>query len=318
MLISFLGVFITVLIFETECLPLKFSASILTKNMATLEDKILGEKKEYYCSSGSEGEDSNDDLDTESDGACCNSESTSASYQGDAEWNGVSSNTGPKGVIKDWENYKKLEKEKMTEKNKQRMVEIQKFVLNCRSAREEEAEEMAQLDKELSELFDDEFLHEYRKKRMNEMLSSSTNLPKFSHLIHLKNGEEFLEAVDKENKSVTVIVHIYEDNNAGCRMMNKRLSDLSHLHPHVKFCKLVSSAAGMSSHFKSDGVPALLVYKGGQMVGNFVRVTDELGDDFYTDDVENYLIEHGMINDRSCVPTIIGNDNSGDSDVSLD
>lgn len=285
--------------------------------MATLEDKILGEKKHYYCSSSSEGEDSNDEVDNESEGACCNSESSSSSFQTENDWNGVSSNTGPKGVLKDWEMFKKLEKENKIEKGKQQMRAIQKFALTCKTAKEEEKDEIEQLDKELSELFDDQFLAEYRKKRMNQMLSNSSKLPKFGKLIHLKNGDDFLEALDKENKSVTVIVHICEDSNPGCKLMNKRLHDLSHLYPQVKFCKLLSSAAGMSSNFKSDGVPALLVYKGGQMVGNFVRVTDELGDEFYTDDVENYLIEHGMINDRSCVPSIISGDNS-DSDVSLD
>lgn len=59
------------------------------------------------------------------------------------------------------------------------------------------------------------------------------------------------------------------------------------------------------NRFKMDGVPALLVYKGGQVIGNFVRVTNELGDEFYEGDVENFLIEHGMIVDRTCVPSIV-------------
>lgn len=57
--------------------------------------------------------------------------------------------------------------------------------------------------------------------------------------------------------------------------------------------------------FKVDGVPALLVYKEGQIIGNFVRITDELGDEFYEGDVENFLVEHGILLDRFCVPEII-------------
>ena len=42
---------------------------------------------------------------------------------------------------------------------------------------------------------------------------------------------------------------------------------------------------------KVSGLPALLVYKEGQLVGNFVKLLDEFGDDFYATDVESFLIE---------------------------
>lgn len=40
-----------------------------------------------------------------------------------------------------------------------------------------------------------------------------------------------------------------------------------------------------------NGLPALLVYKNGQLVGNFVGLEDVLGEDFFAADVESYLIE---------------------------
>lgn len=40
-----------------------------------------------------------------------------------------------------------------------------------------------------------------------------------------------------------------------------------------------------------EGVPALLVYKKGQLVGNLVALRDSLGDDFYADDVAALLHE---------------------------
>lgn len=67
---------------------------------------------------------------------------------------------------------------------------------------------------------------------------------------------------------------------------------------------ITGSVAGLSKHFKKEGVPALLVYKAGQVIGNFVHVTDYLGVDFYASDVETFLIEHGMLNDKNCVPAI--------------
>ena len=36
-------------------------------------------------------------------------------------------------------------------------------------------------------------------------------------------------------------------------------------------------------------MPALLVYKKGDLVGNHLRITDNLGDDFTEKDVEKFL-----------------------------
>ena len=57
--------------------------------------------------------------------------------------------------------------------------------------------------------------------------------------------------------------------------------------------------------FQASGVPALLVYRSGELVANFVRLTDTLGDDFYASDLEGFLIENGVLSDGKLVPSII-------------
>ena len=79
--------------------------------MATLDDKLLGEKLHYYCSSSEdEGEDS------EEGGAVVGGAGagggSSSGVATSTEWDGSSANTGPKGVIKDWQRFKQLETEK--------------------------------------------------------------------------------------------------------------------------------------------------------------------------------------------------------------
>ena len=39
------------------------------------------------------------------------------------------------------------------------------------------------------------------------------------------------------------------------------------------------------------GVPALLVYKNKDLIGNYVRLREEFGDDFFAGDVESFLQE---------------------------
>lgn len=281
--------------------------------MLSLEDKILGEKVHNYCSSSESGEsdiESGEEVKEPSSSKCNDLQQVPEP----SKWEGVSSNTGPKGVLNDWQMFKQLELQKRKEQDEEKLALMKKLSLTCKSVLEEERERNGDLNEDLTELLTDDFLEQYRKQRMKEMLSSTSYLPKFGKLYHLKNGEEFLEAVDNENKSVTVIVHVYENTVVACRIMNTCLSQLSEEYLQVKFCKLISSTANMSSQFKSDGVPALLVYKAGQMVGNFVRVTDELGDEFYSGDVENFLIEHGMIVDKSCVPKIVRESKKEDSE----
>lgn len=293
--------------------------------MSTLEDKILGNKQHNYCSSSESGEESGEEAAEEVSGAASLEKGSNSLLSNNitpesSKWDGVSTNTGPKGVLKDWQRFKQLENEKRKEQEAERIALMKKLSITCKSTLDDEKDKKEELGDEFAELLSDEFLEQYRKQRMNEMLINSCKLPKFGLLYDLANGEQFLEAIDGENKSVTVIVHIYEEKVGGCKVMNSCLTELSQQYVQVKFCKLLSTSAGMSSHFKADGVPALLVYKGGQMVGNFVRVTDELGDDFYVGDVENFLIEHGMIVDKTFVPNIISgpNDNDDDSDLSLE
>lgn len=284
--------------------------------MATLEDKILGEKLHYYCSSSSEdeGNDSGDSGDEEKPPNPCDASSSSSEKTLEySKWDGTSSNTGPKGVLGDWQRFKQIEAEKRIEQEKERLELMKKLSLTCKSALDEEKDKLQETDPDLAELMNDDFLLDYQKQRMQEMLSQAERL-RFGKVFTLQNAQQFLEAIDGEHESVTVVIHIYESNVEGCETMNGCLLTLAIEYPGVKFCTIKGSAAGLSRHFKKEGVPALLVYKKGQVIGNFVRITDNLGVDFYSSDVENFLTEHGMLSDKNCIPPIIAQKQNCDSD----
>ncbi|XP_012227053.1 phosducin-like protein [Linepithema humile] len=273
--------------------------------MSTLEDKILGEKLHYYCSSSSEDEENDSgESDKEYDDVKYTEDNAQYVTPSYSEWDGTSSNTGPKGVIKDWQRYKQLEAEKREAREKEKLQLIKKLSLSCRSALDEEKEKLNETDPDLANLITDKFLLKYQRQRMKEMLAKAEKLC-FGKVIDLQSADQFLEAIDEEDKSVTVIVHIYESNVPGCEAMNGCLVSLAEDYPHVKFCTILGSIAGLSKQFKKFGVPALLVYKKGQVIGNFVHMTEHLGIDFYSSDVEAFLIEHGMLVDKNCVPPIV-------------
>lgn len=280
--------------------------------MATLDDKILGEKLQNYCSS-SEDEGDNDSEASVKSEVARNVENITAPDR--THWSGSAENTGPKGVINDWQRFKQLENEKREEKEKERLDLLKKLSITAKTAEEDaRMREEEELDPELRDLMRDEMLLQFQKQRMAEMMANSGRQTTFKQVFNLINGDDFLNAVDKESKFTTVIIHIYENQVKACKTMNTALEALVAEYPKIKFCRMLSSCAGMSRNFKRGGVPALLVYKGGQMIGNFVRLSDEFGDDFYPSDVESFLIEHAMIEDKSCVPVISEKTNTNEDD----
>lgn len=68
--------------------------------MSTLEDKILGEKLHYYCSSSEDEENDSANSDKEGEDDRYQQIVTDSMEPSFSEWDGTSSNTGPKGVIK--------------------------------------------------------------------------------------------------------------------------------------------------------------------------------------------------------------------------
>lgn len=267
--------------------------------MGTLDDKLLGEKIHNYCSS-SEDEGENSDV--------ASNQPISQLQQKETHWSGQSTNTGPKGVIQDWQRFKQLENEKREDAERERIELIKKLSITVKTNEDDHKSKQQEVfDAELEELLNDDFLLEFQRKRMLEMMSQCRQVPKFGAMQYLERGEQLLDAVDNEQKFVTIILQIYDESIKACKTLNTCLQVLAEEYDHVKFCKIQSNAAGMSLKFKQHGLPALLVYKNGQVIGNFIRVSDELGDDFFPSDLESFLIEHSLLPDKSCKPVFSQN-----------
>lgn len=145
---------------------------------------------------------------------------------------------------------------------------------------------------------DEEFLEQYRQQRMAEMWLALAGGRRFAQVVDINSGEEFLRAVDEEGRSTLVIIHIYEPEVLACQSMDGCLLCLAQQYPLVKFCRVLGSDIGTSAQFRASALPALLMYRGGELVGNLVRVSDQLGNDFYATDVEAMLQEYGLLPDK--------------------
>jgi hypothetical protein len=292
--------------------------------MASIEDKILNGPRENYCSSD-EGEEGDDEgpssgLSSKTLGTSQNVNPVASGIppaQG-SKWGGYSVNTGPKGVLRDWELYKEQEEALRQIKAAELIQMVKDSSITCRTEAEDSAaaavvdkiaEEIGQSDDLDELLMSDSVLEEFVKQRMSQMIRSGQQQSSSSaSLVEIRDGEEFLHMVDASPERTSVVIHIYDEKRGECGRMNEALETLAGsgtLASNVQLCKMRADAAGLSGHFKAKGVPALLVYKGGSLIGNFVQMKDELGPDFSSGDVENFLIEHGMITDTNDIPALI-------------
>ncbi|XP_068609500.1 phosducin-like protein [Brachionichthys hirsutus] len=304
--------------------------------MTTLDDKILGEKLQYYYSSSEdEGSEDEDGENKTIRGASVHEPEIDRSADGSAV------NTGPKGVINDWRKYKQLEVEQKQEQKNEMERLIKKLSMTCRSDLDLERDEAKQ--KELRDKIkgkmtmqeynmlqeeedDEDFLQHYRMQRIEEMRRQLCRGKRFERVFELNSGEDFLEALDQEDKSTLVMIHIYEPDVPGCEAMSGSLLCLAQEYPLAKFCSVRSSAISTSALFRDGALPALLVYRGGDLIGNFVRLTDQLGEDFFAVDLEALLQEYGLLPDKPpIVPETVRNGaimqntlSDEDSDLDID
>lgn len=298
--------------------------------MATLDDKILGEKLQYYYSSSDE----DDKEEEEDDDRCCGGdevdceEKESPFSAGEDFTSGSATHTGPKGVIQDWRRYKQLETEKRKEQADERMALAKRLAMTCRTYDDDlKDKEKDDLDDLENPDFDDAFLKQYREQRMREMTQQLIqNRPTFGSVIELTR-ENYVDAIDNESKAVSVVVHVYGHGTPGCDALDGCFQCLAQEYPNVKFCRAAASAMKVSYSFCQNGLPALLVYKGGQLVGNFIKVTDQLGDDFFAVELEAFLQEHGLLPNKLEEKIVRGGSGGGgegrgkesdDSDLDLD
>ncbi|XP_036409679.1 phosducin a [Megalops cyprinoides] len=208
--------------------------------------------------------------------------------------------TGPKGVIHDWRKFKlESEDHDSLPPNKR---ELLRQMSNPRPPSEDNRERLNRMmstqEYEMIQEEDEHCLRRYRKQCMQEMHERLSFGPTFDGVQELESGEAFLEAVEKEHRLTVVVVHVYEDDVPGCDALNGCFTCLSAEYPSVKFCRIRASRTGAGERFATGVLPALLVYKGGELLGNFLNVTQHLSEEFFAVDVEAFLNEYGLLPEK--------------------
>ncbi|CAI2169861.1 624_t:CDS:2 [Funneliformis geosporum] len=220
--------------------------------------------------------------------------------------------TGPKGVLADHRYHKQQVKQQKAFAiiaHNERMMS--KAFTTTTYQEDQEIKAQENLLKELEDISsDDEVLKKYRDQRLNE-IKDATNTNKslkkrFGSLKEISSNQ-YVKAIDNEASNVCVIVHLYENSNPQCRLLNECLIYLARKFVGAKFLRILAH----DLEFDPIGLPALLVYKNGELIANLVKITEEIGEtNFDSDIVEEVLIRYGAINVNEDIDDLLFKDNS--------
>ncbi|CAG8600805.1 11951_t:CDS:2 [Diversispora eburnea] len=182
--------------------------------------------------------------------------------------------TGPKGVLADHAYHKRQMQQQKAKSITTYNEHMLSKALTTTTFREDEI-----IKAQEEELFKDLENIRNKKKRFGTLREISSN--------------QYVKAIDNELPNVSVIVHLYENSNPQCRLLNECLTQLAKKFVYAKFIRILAH----DLEFDPIGLPALLVYKNGDLIANLVKITDEIGENnFDFKIVENVLIRYGVLN----------------------
>ncbi|KAM4628732.1 phosducin b [Polymixia lowei] len=208
--------------------------------------------------------------------------------------------TGPKGVINDWRRFKleSMDQENLPPAKRELLRQMSSPHKPKDDSKTGINRKMSVQEYELFKEEDEGCLKKYRKRCMQEMHDKLSFGPKFEGVHDLDSGEAFLEVIEKEHYTTVVVVHIYKIGVKGCEELNNCLDCLATEYPTVKFCRIDAVASGAGERFADDVLPTLLVYKAGELLGNFLACTQQLNEEFFATDVEAFLNAYGVLPEK--------------------
>ncbi|KAI8388670.1 thioredoxin-like protein [Radiomyces spectabilis] len=210
--------------------------------------------------------------------------------------------TGPKGVIADQKYHEQLQRDAQLRSQARHNARILAKAPTTTTYREDEAakDELvleAKAEESDGDLEDEAALQRFRQQRLAELRNMNNHAVRQQHRVFGTvqdiTAEEYASVIDKEWKTVPIIIHLYDESIRECRTLDDYFVGLAYKYALAKFVRV--SATDLE--FDLVGSPAILAYRGGILVANLVRLIDEVGPQFIVDAVEDVLLRSGALSE---------------------
>uniref|UniRef100_A0AC35U8N4 Phosducin domain-containing protein n=1 Tax=Rhabditophanes sp. KR3021 TaxID=114890 RepID=A0AC35U8N4_9BILA len=233
--------------------------------MATLEEKLLnGPTTVRYCSSSEDEQDSKLKMvEDEPNNPLA------------PPGNGVSKNTGPKGVKEDYQEY-------LASKKYERHMKEQAIIAQAKQFNVSTTQGASSSD-------DEDELVKMRQKRLEAMKNR-----KRSSVRNLETADDYLTAIE-DSRNFFQFIHIFKPNCDACEDVDNVLIALSSRFNNNKYSRINQSVLPISGKFQQNACPALQIYCNDALVGNFVRFDNYFNDEITVDKVITFLKQRDII-----------------------
>ncbi|KAF2000781.1 phosducin family protein [Amniculicola lignicola CBS 123094] len=149
---------------------------------------------------------------------------------------------------------------------------------------------------ELAELEDDEedeFLEQYRKKRLGELATINT-ASVFNQVYHLQKPDYSKDVTEASNKAyVMVLLTSSHGTNVESRVLIEIWRELAQKFGDVKFCQIRADLC--IEGYPDKNTPTILVYKDGDIKKQSVTLRDLQGTRTSAIDLERVLVDVGAV-----------------------
>ncbi|KAF9484672.1 thioredoxin-like protein [Pholiota conissans] len=149
--------------------------------------------------------------------------------------------TGVKGVIRDRDEAAELNREKRAKEAEEMRKKMEGASLGGKTFLEEEREKAAR-----GEAADELVMREIGKVHEKRDLWGQKREGKFGHLREV-GVKGFLSAVEKEERGVWVVVHLFDSSLERCYIIDDTLSKLARNFPETKFLRAKAASLGFAS-----------------------------------------------------------------------
>jgi len=177
---------------------------------------------------------------------------------------------------------------------------------------------------------DVDFMEKYRAARLGQ-IKYGTHFPTYGEIREV-DAFEYADEIDNTDERSMVVVHMYEPYVPACKMINKYvgeneersdeyycygasllvapltnslhqhsinryLEELARRLPYAKFLRLHAFKA--NSNLDPVALPIIMIHRGGELIHNLVRVSDDLPKDFLLEDLKDLLENCGVLDPTS-------------------
>lgn len=137
---------------------------------------------------------------------------------------------------------------------------------------------------------DDEFIREWRAKRLAEAKSTASR-HHFRHVFEISK-QDYVQEICEAGEGIYVLLHLYQDYIPACRAINAAFESLCEKFSTYKFVKIIATRC--VENFRDGDCPTILIYRSGQPVKQFAACESLFGPRITPESIEWKLFQEGI------------------------